>query len=283
MTVLMTVRVPVVASEAVNRTDQRNREKLSKSPGSYFVGRARELQLAAPYFFKRLSPGAYGGTAYAHYHNLCGASYASMLSAFEVMWKALYAAIVDSTTFYDDNLVDHRLTRAVVTTESLLAHRGEGGAGGVLASSLGTWQNSETINTRYSAAFQVHPISSADSELVDQLWHIRHTLAHNSGVVGALEAYRLGSALNPGQSLQIDEDYLTYAESELARIARSGVKIVGTRLLQNYFVTEASGDWSQDQPVFSRLSLLGLVVPKTKDLPSLTQVMYEASMAQHVP
>ena len=279
----MPVRLPGVASEAVNKTDRRNRDKLDRSPGSYFLGRARELRLAAPYFLRNLREGRYGGTAYTHYHNLCGASYAAMLSAFEVMWKALYAGIVDAVATYDDNLVQHSHTRGVVTTESLLAHRSEQGAGGILASSLGTWQNSEAINLRYRAAFQIQPIANSDSDVVDQLWHVRYTVAHNSGVVGALEAYRLGSALKAGESLQIDEDYLKYAEKELVRIARAGVSVVGKRLLQDFFVTEATLDWQLDKKAFSRLYLLGIVVPKTKDLPTVTEQVYAKSKATFVP
>ena len=102
-------------------------------------------------------------------------------------------------------------------------------------------------------------------------------------MVGALEAYRLGSALKAGESLQIDKDYLKYAEKELVRIARAGVSVVGKRLLQDFFVTDATLDWQLDKKAFSRLYLLGIVVPKTKDLPTVTEQVYAKSKATFVP
>ena len=275
------MRVPSVASEAVNKTDLRNRAKLVASPGSYFVGRARELRLAAPYFLRNLQPGSYGGTASAHYYNLCGAAYAAMLSAFELMWKALFAGAINAFDFYDANLIDHSLTRDVITTESLLAHREEASVGDTLATSLGTWQKSELVNRRYLAAFQVQPIAGDDTDLVDKLWQVRHVIVHNAGVVGALESYRLKMGVRPGVSLQIDEEYLKYAERELGRVATAGVTLVGERLLRDFFDTAATGQWMEDQAIFTRLYQLGLIVPKTRDLPSVGDSGYIAAQSKY--
>lgn len=275
------VDAPKVASRAVNRTDRRNREKLRRSPGSYFVGRARELVLAAPYFLRNLGGGAYGGTASAHFHNLCGAAYVAMLSAFEVMWKALFAAVVDTTDVYDDRLVADSRLKDVVKTESLLAHREESSAGGVLAASLGTWQQSEFVNRIYEAAFQVQPIAANEMEVVDQLWQIRHVVAHGAGVASRLDSYRLRGIVEAGASLQIDERYLKYAERELVKVTRGGIARVGDRLLQDFFLRAATRNWEVDAAVFKRLKLLGTVVKKTQELPEVVEADYDAAQAPY--
>lgn len=101
------MKYPRTASVAASRRDKRNRDKLERSPGSYFRGRARELVLAAPYFNDRLQRNSCSGTATAHYHNLCTASYSAILGAFEVMWKALFAGVINATDMYDENIVAH--------------------------------------------------------------------------------------------------------------------------------------------------------------------------------
>jgi len=274
------VRYPATASEAANRTDRRNRDKLGRSPGSYFVGRARELVLAAPYLKRNLKGNAYGGTATAHYQNLCAASYAMVLSAFEVSWKALFAGVIDAIDLFDDTVAGHKRFRDAITPESVLAHREEGSPGGVIASSLGTWQRSEVINSNFEAAFGVRPVDGASAPLVDQFWQLRHIVAHGAGVVAALDSYRLGGSVESGTSLLIDSDYLKYAEEELVRIVTAGVRRVSDTVLRRYLEERATGRWDTDAPVFTRLYLLGLVVPKTQDLPGVTELDFNAKRAE---
>lgn len=274
------MKYPATASDAANRTDRRNRDKIERSPGSYFVGRARELVLAAPYLKRNLKANAYGGTATAHYHNLCAASYAMVLSAFEVAWKSLFAGVIDAVDIFDENVAAHKRFREAVTPESVLAHRYEASPGGVIASSLGTWQRAEVVNSNFEAAFNVRPIDNRSAPLVDQFWQLRHIVAHGAGVVAALDSYRLGGNLESGTSLQIDRDFLGYAEKELVMVISDGVRHVSDAVLRRYLLESASGRWEADAPIFTRLYLLGLVVPKTQDLPAVTEEHFDAKRTE---
>ncbi len=274
------MKYPATASEAATRTDQRNRDKLQRSPGSYFVGRTRELVLAAPYLKRNLRPNAYGGTATAHFHNLCAASYAMVLSAFEVTWKSLFAGVIDAVDIFDERITSDKRFREAITPESVLAHREERSPGGVIASSMGTWQRSEVINSNFEAAFSVRPIDNESAPLVDQFWQLRHIVAHGAGVVGVLDSYRLAGEVDAGMSLQIDSDYLKYAEKELAGVVTGGVRRVSDAVLRRYFARNESRNWTTSASMFSQLYLLGLVVPKTQDLPAVTEADFVAKIQE---
>ena len=273
-------RPPPATSSAKSTTDRRNREKLEKSPGSYFLGRCRQLVLAAPYFYERRREGTYVGTASEHYINLCGASYVAILGAFELTWRTLFARIVDLTDLYDANLLGEKTFRDSVNIEMLLAHREETSVGGVIAASLGTWQRSEMVNRRYEAAFRVRPIADDDAELVDQLWQVRHVLAHGAGIVSSVDAYRLGGDAESDTALRIDKEYLEYTEQHLTRIVRDGVARVGDRVVSDWFQQRSSGSWDTDRRAFSDLYLLGIVVPRDKNLPEISEADYQEAKAR---
>ena len=272
---MSTFKLPPVAADRLNVTDRRNREKLQKSPGSYFVGRARQLVLAAPYFYQRLREGAYGGTASGHYANLCGASYIAILGAFELMWRTLFARIVDLTDLYDADLLDNKAFRDAVNVEMLLAHREETSVGAVIAASLGTWQRSEVVNRFFQSALQVQPISGDDADLAVQLSQLRHVIAHGAGIVSSVDAYRLGGGAQPDTVLRIDKDYLEYTEGHLVQIVRDGVRRVADRVMSDWLRQRSTRSWASDQETFSKLYLLGAVVGRATDLPEVTEADYE--------
>lgn len=127
----MVTELPQTSNGAAQR-EQRLSDKLERSPGSSFRARARDLVLAAGYANERLPANAYGATSRRHYHTVCGATYAVLLSSFELGLKSLYARIIDRTSRYDDRLKgDKSLT---ITPELILANRDVAGAGDVFAS-----------------------------------------------------------------------------------------------------------------------------------------------------
>lgn len=274
------MREPPVAVQTGSLLDRRNSGKLVASPGSYFIARARDLVLAPAYFRDRLPEDSYTTTADRHYHNLCGATYAAMMSAFELMWKVLYAKIIDAVPLYDDSLLDAVSTKNAVTTESVLAHREVGSVGGMIASSLGTWQTAETINGRYQDLLEYQPIAGDDREIVNELWQVRHVIVHNAGVVGPLDEYRLRGSGMQDKPLQLDAEYLEEAESELARIATSGVEGVGQRVLEDFVEELATGDWESDESVFEVLYRLAKIVGRNDEIPSVDEGVYEEVRAE---
>ena len=144
-------------------------ERLELSPGSFFSYRSRELINAAPYFNDRLTTGTYGATQRLHYHTLCGASFAMVMSAFEVTWRSLFGCIVDTTDRYDDKIVELLKSNQDIA-ESVLAHRGEDGAGSLIVSALGVWQKSATINQRFHKLLKIDPIANSDLETLSEMW-----------------------------------------------------------------------------------------------------------------
>lgn len=197
-----------------------------------------------------------------------------MLSAFEVTWKSLFAGVIDSVDMFDARISRDKRFRDALSPESVLAHREGSSPGSVIASSLGVWQRSDVVNTNFESAFEVCPIGNDESSVIDQLWQLRHVVAHSAGVVGPLDSHRLAGEVEVDSSLQIDKDYLQYAESELGKVAASGVRRVSDHVLSRYFEGPASLEWPTDEPVFRRLFLLGLVVPKTQDLPHVDEEDY---------
>lgn len=206
---------------------------MARSPGSYFVERARDLILAPKYFNHRLPDNAYGGTATDHLNRLCETTYASILSAFELTWKTMFGLIVDSATMYDGRLLSQKATKDSVKLESLLAHRGEGSIGQVLAASLGggVWQQPRLVNERFLALMEVEPLGSTHTPRLAELWQIRHVIVHNTGVVTPLDAHRLNDATLAGKALRIDLDFLDDVEDELVQILKEGCGRIGDRIV----------------------------------------------------
>ena len=254
-------------SEGAADNEIRLNDKLERSPGSFFKARVRSLVLAARYANDRIQEDAtYSATRVRHHHTVCGATYAMILSSFELTWKSLYARIIDATTDYDSGIVADKLE---LDTESILAHRDTSGAGAVLASTI-TWQRARIVNERFKAAFNVEPLDRRHHSVLDQLWQIRHVIAHSSGVVSELDSYRMHGAISPRRALQIDDEYLEATERTLIPIVEEGVDRVGKRLLSGFFGREPAPTWENDQAEFSRLALLKTVVSQTKDLPEVT-------------
>jgi hypothetical protein len=264
-------------SESGTRRDRRLAEKLESSPGSFFVERGRDMTLAAPYFNDRLPDEAYSGTARRHLHNLCAAAYAVLLSSFELTWKTLYARIVDRTTAYDDRLLNWN--KASVSVESLLAHRDQASAGSMLASSLGTWQNPELVNDRYERLLGWKPFSNPQVKMLQDLWQLRHVVAHSSGILGSLDAYRVSWDLPVDSALQLDPEFLDDAYSELKGIVWQRVPALGANLLDDFFEVATTQTWDTDREDFTALYLLGQVVGQRQDLPEVDQPVYQQERA----
>lgn len=269
---------PPATTDGQAARERRLSSKIERSPGSFFKARSRELVLAADYFRERLQPGAYSATARQHYHTLCGATFAMLLSSFELTWKLLYARIIDATSMYDSRVVDDKELK--ISTEAALAHRESAGAGILLAEAVGVWQRPGVVNGRFGAAFQVEPIDPMHHDALRDLWQVRHVIAHGSGVTSELDSYRLRRAILPHRALQLDGDYLRRAETELLAVVSDGVSRVGTRLLDDYFNRNPAPIWTLDQQEFTRLFLLGLVAAQTQDLPDVDEPMFLAERAK---
>ncbi len=269
---------PPSTNDGSAQRERRLSDKLDRSPGSFFKARARDLVLAADYANSRLPENAYGATSRRHHHTVCGATYAVLLSSFELAFKALYARIIDNTQRYDDRL--QRDTSMSVEPELILANRGVTGAGEVFANRWTAWQNPTDVNKRFRSLVEIDPIPNAAVSDLEQFWQIRHILAHSSGVTSQLDRHRLGGAIEADRALLIDGEYLGLVETRLLEVLQSAVDEVGRRLLDDFF--EQQPNWEANQIEFSSLHLLGQVVGQTQDLPEVDVDRFEAEEAERV-
>jgi hypothetical protein len=260
-------------SELGTDRDRRIARKLERSPGAFFIERGRDLTLAAPYFNQRLAEGTYSGAAKRHLHNLCAATYAVLLSSFELTWKTLFARIIDRTTSYDKRLLDW--SKSSVSVESLLAHRDQTSVGAMFASTFGAWQQPDLVNDRYERLLELRPFSNQDVTTLTDLWQLRHVIAHSSGIMGGLDAYRVSWDLPVDSALQLDPQFVEQSYAELRGIVAARVADIGTKLLDDFFSGAATGDWASDRETFSALYLLGHVVGQRQELPEVDEVKYK--------
>lgn len=270
----MAVELPGTSDGAAQR-ERRLSDKLERSPGSFFKARARDLVLAAGYANDRLPGNAYGGTSQRHYHTVCGATYAVLLSSFELTIKSLYARSIDCTGRYDDRLKGD--TKLTIKPELILANRDVTGAGDVFASQWNAWQAPTEVNQRFCKLIEINPLDNTAVAALEKLWQIRHVIAHSSGVTSRLDRHRLGGAIEADRALVIDGDYLAVVEERLLAIMTSAAAVVGKRLLDDYF--DRNPAWDTEQVEFTALLLLGRVVGQTQDLPEVTEADFDAEQA----
>lgn len=270
----MAVELPGTSDGAAQR-ERRLSDKLERSPGSFFKARARDLVLAADYANERLPANAYGTTSRRHYHTVCGATYAVLLSSFELSVKSLYACIIETTSRYDERLKgDKKLT---IRPELILANREVAGAGDVFASQWNAWQAPSEVNDRFRSLMEIDPLDNAAVADLEKLWQVRHVIAHSSGVTSRLDRHRLGGPIEADRALVIDGSYLEVVEHRLLAIMRAAVEVVGIRLLDDYFAGQPA--WATNEGEFTDLFLLGRVVSQTQDLPEVTEASFNAEQA----
>lgn len=194
-----------------------------------------------------------------------------LMSALEVTWRSIFARIVDATSIYDEALL--KLLRDANLTESVLAHRGEVATGAIVATGLGVWQSSDQVNYRFQSLLSRQPISHSDRPLLADYWQVRHIIAHGAGVTTSLDEYRLGGRLPINRALQIDPAYLGTVEVDLVRVVTAGVRVIGDKLLGDFFASNPTYAETSDR--FATLYLLANVFPHTTELPAVTEAVFD--------
>ncbi|MCZ7628532.1 MAG: hypothetical protein M5U19_05525 [Microthrixaceae bacterium] len=114
--------------------------------------------MAADYADGRLPDNAYVATRRRHYHTVCGATYAVLLSSFELSIKSLYARIIDRTSRYDGRLKGD--TKLTIRPELILANRDVAGAGDVFASQWNARQAPTEVNQRFCKLIGINPLDN---------------------------------------------------------------------------------------------------------------------------
>jgi len=257
---------------------KRDEEKRASSPCSFFYSQGRALVLAAEYFNDSRVKGGYSGVAAKHRHRIHLALYGQLMAAFEYMLKDFVATVIDATDLWDEALRLQNWIR--VDTERLLAHRqAEATVGAMLLHPTQGWHDPREVNRRYKILFQHEPIESVEVSSLERLWLLRHSVAHNAGLVTSYDGARMGAPGLGGNVVHIDSEYMNQAFGLLTDIGRRLATGVGSRILQEWFksVKELGQDYSRDRDTYERLKHLATFMEsRPTSLPAFDEAAYKA-------
>lgn len=269
----MTFPIPNVYATDAKDIARDERKRLA-SPPSFFISRAQGLLVAARYFEGRTATG-YSGTAKKHLQRLNSAFLAQMLAGFEWCLKDYVAMVLTATDVFDERLGNQDWVRPSVHT--VLSQRSEGGTLGatLIHPTLG-WHDVNQANLRFKRLFGQDLVKSTqDQESLAALWLLRHSLAHNAGIVTFVDAHRMRAPVLANKVGEIDLEFLKDAKDLLVRVASRLESPVGGAMLKAWFVERATGNYVEDKPDFVRLKQIATAVKKpSDDLPRVTKSSY---------
>lgn len=264
----------------------REEDKRGRSPCSFFYSQGHELVLAAQYFDNtRLTPAARGGVALKHRHRIHLALFGQLMASLEYLLKDFVAQVIDNVNIYD-----HKIQKAnwiKIDSERILNSRAiKTSAGAMLLHSTMGWHEPQSVIDRYSNLFEVSPIDTSEIGTLERLWILRHSVAHNAGLVIGADAARGGMPHLSGNVADINEEFISDTFDFLCQIARRMAVQVGARVIQDWLRTRvASGaDYQRDKETYKALKLLATFVDsRITDLPTPKKGEYTAAFAAANP
>jgi len=266
---------------------KREEEKRWYSPSSFFFSQGKAIILAASYFHdQRLINRARGGVARKHRHRSYLALFGQLMASLEYLLKDFVAQVIDLTDIYDDRVkrakwISVEVAQILTTRRTMYAWPGAV----LFHSSLG-WHEPRSVNARYTELFEYQPIDSAEVTELEQLWILRHSVAHNAGFVTTADAVRGGMAQLSNRVVDIDETFLNDTFAFLCVIARRVAEGVGGRVLLTYLQSkrDAGSDYARDKWSYSNLKRLSFYVPsRAAKLPTVAKRDYTADFAAANP
>jgi len=204
------------------------------------------------------------------------------MASFEFAMKDFLAQTLNTTHIYDDDVQTWSWLKLDVATV-LSTREGLAGLGAVLIHPLQGWQTPETMNSRYKDVFQRQPIADSEVQTLRDLWIIRHSIAHNGGIVTAPDARRLREASLAERQVLIDVDHLEQAVSFLRCIVERLETVVGGALLQRWFDEGSAGTWNADADAYKPLKALTTYIrSRPQELQDADEAMYSADRTRYV-
>ena len=272
---------------------KRDEEKRKSSPSSFFYSQGQALVLASDYFTDdRLQTGSRKGVASKHRHRIRLALYGQLLATFEFMLKDFIAQVVDQTDLYDEALKKAKWLE--INTERVLASRLVATTGGaVLLHPTRGWHQPATVNARYKALFQYEPILEDETDDLERLWILRHTVAHNAGFVTGHDAVRMGSVDLSERVVAVDADFIHRSFQLLSGIARRTAEKAGSKVVVRWLTSRPTKpDFARDRATYTALKLIATYVesraralspPSERDYEKDWQAAQEHAMSQADP
>jgi len=269
---------PIPASRNRDTVDvQRDERKRRKSPGSFFYSQGRSQVLAAAYFTdQRLAPTARGGVALKHRHRIHLALFGQLMASFEFFLKDFVAKSIDATTLLDETLKKEKWLE--IDVSRVLANRsGMATTGSTLVHSTLGWHSPQQVNARYQTLYVHQAFSAQEVESLEKLWVLRHSVAHNAGMIIHYDAIRIGAENLADHAADIDAAFIEATFDFLSPIARRICKECGENLLRSYFrpLNGRGPDFFSDMPVYANLKNLSeYVESRTRELSNTDVAAY---------
>lgn len=257
---------------------KREEDKRWQSPSSFFFSQGKALVLAAGYFADdRLVSKARGGVAVKHRHRIHLALFGQLMASFEYFLKDFVAAVVDSTSIFDEQIKKAKWIDVDVDRILALRNIVQPSTGTFLLHPTLGWYDPENVNNRYTDLFQYQPLLCSEIPELNRLWVLRHSVAHNAGLVTANDAGRMGLCNLSNSVVDIDATLISEAFSFLGAIAYRIAENVGDRVVLKWLQSQANQgpDYKRDSHTYTWLKLLATCIrSRTKDLPKITKSSY---------
>ena len=239
--------------------------------------------LAAAYFTDdRLAEAARGGVALKHRHRIHLALFGQLMASFEYFLKDFVAKAIDSTTRLDEKIKKEKWLE--IDVDRVLANRsGMATIGSTLVHSTLGWHSPAQVNARYVSLFGRNAFSAREIETLEKLWVLRHSVAHNAGVIIHYDATRIGDEMLADHAADIDASFILETFNFLSPIAKTICQECGGNLLRLHFqpLRSRGPDFVTDTPVYSRLKpLVEYVESRTTELSPIDQALYNADFAR---
>jgi hypothetical protein len=256
---------------------ERDESKRRDSPPSFFFAQAWGAVLAANYFRDDRLSGR-SGVAVKHRHRIQYAAFGQVMAAFEWCVKDFVAQIIDSTDLLDEKVEEAKWIE-LKKSRVLAGRQASASAGAVLIHPTQGWHEAETLNARYTELFKHAPLPGQDEATLNRLWLLRHSVAHNAGFVTNHDAYRMRAPSLSEKSVKIDAEFLEATWEFLSNVVRRLADPIGTNVVHQWCKEKATGDFSEDGVVFTKLQHIATAVEsRSKPLPAVTQADYESAM-----
>ncbi|WP_146205021.1 hypothetical protein [Meridianimarinicoccus roseus] len=262
---------------------ERDERKRQKSPGSFFYSQGKGQVLAACYFSdERLAESARGGIALKHRHRIHLALFGQLMASFEYFLKDFVAKAVDATTLLDEKIKKEKWLE--INVDRVLANRsGMATIGSTLVHSTLGWHSPAQVNARYCSLFNRNAFGAREVETLEKLWILRHSVAHNAGMIIHYDATRIGDEMLADHAAEIDAAFISETFNFLSPISKTICEECGGSLLRQQFqpLYARGPDYLTDMPVYARLKpLFEYVDSRARELSQVNKTSYQADFAR---
>ena len=190
--------------------------------------------------FQKRKNGTFNKDSQDSIYRLGAAALSSMMSHFETFQRSLFAGMMEATRFVPDFKLDEcckrlqRDSQLSIDATRVLAYRGRAAPiGQVVADSLGSWHSPQRVNSHFRAVIPDYQfLSGAESNQLDILWQLRHSIVHTGGWLTHADAQKLkflGTLAD--KPILLNDNFVEAAARRLHGIVGRATSTIGARFL----------------------------------------------------